>query len=37
VLTAIVTREVLEDLDLAERTPCCALVDAAHVLIAVND
>jgi molybdate transport system regulatory protein len=37
VLTAIVTREALEQLDLAEGTPCCALVDSSHVLIAVND
>jgi molybdate transport system regulatory protein len=37
VLTAIITEEGLEELDLAEGTPCTALVKASHVLIAVND
>jgi molybdate transport system regulatory protein len=36
VLTAIVTGEALRELDLADGSCCCALVNASHVLIAVN-
>lgn len=36
-LTAIITNEALEELGLTEGRPCCALVKASHVLIAVND
>ncbi len=35
VLTAVVTSEVLGDLDLAEGSSCCALFNATQVLIAV--
>ncbi len=37
VLTAIVTMEALEELQLAQGADCTALVKASHVLIAVND
>ena len=37
VLTAIVTADGLKDLDLTEGSRCCALVEASHVLMAVND
>ena len=37
VLTAIITADGLKELDLAEGTPCTALIKASHVLIAVND
>lgn len=36
-LTTVVTNQGLEELGLAEGTPCCALVKASNVLIAVND
>jgi molybdate transport system regulatory protein len=36
-LVAIVTDEGLKDLSLKEGDPCCAIVKASHVLIAVND
>jgi molybdate transport system regulatory protein len=37
VLTAVITLDALEELNLAVGTPCTALVKASHVLIAVND
>jgi molybdate transport system regulatory protein len=36
-LTALITRESAQELDLVEGTSCCALIKASHVLIAVND
>jgi molybdate transport system regulatory protein len=36
-LTAIITNEALNELELSEGSACCALVKASHVLIAVND
>jgi molybdate transport system regulatory protein len=36
ILTAVVTREALHELDLDEGSCCCALIKASHVLIAVN-
>jgi molybdate transport system regulatory protein len=36
VLTAVVTCEALRELDLADGSCCSALVNASHVLIAVN-
>jgi molybdopterin-binding protein len=35
-LTAIVTCEALRELDLADGSCCCALVNASHLLLAVN-
>lgn len=37
VLTAVITLDALEELNLVIGTPCTALVKASHVLIAVND
>ncbi len=37
VLTAIITADGLKELDLVEGSPCCALIKASHVLLAVND
>lgn len=37
VLTAVITLDALEELNLVVGTPCTALVKASHVLIAVND
>jgi molybdate transport system regulatory protein len=37
ILTAIVTNEALEELDLVEGAACSALIKSSHVLIAVND
>jgi molybdate transport system regulatory protein len=37
VLTAVVTIDALNELQLAPGSPCTALVKASHVLIAVND
>lgn len=36
-LVAIVTNDARKELKLAADTPCCALIKASHVLIAVND
>jgi molybdate transport system regulatory protein len=36
-LTAIVTQEGWKELDLAEGSPCLALIKASHVLLAVTD
>lgn len=36
-LVAIVTNESLKELGLKTGSPCCALINASHVLIAVND
>jgi len=36
-LTAVITRGSVRELALAPGMPCCALVKASHVLIAVND
>jgi molybdate transport system regulatory protein len=37
VLTAVITLDALEELNLVVGTPCTALIKASHVLIAVND
>ena len=37
VMTAIITLDALEELNLVVGSPCTALVKASHVLIAVND
>jgi molybdate transport system regulatory protein len=37
VLTAVITLDALEELNLVVGSPCTALVKASHVLIAVND
>lgn len=36
-LVAIVTNQSLKDLGLKTGSQCCALINASHVLIAVND
>ena len=36
-LTAIVTHEALQDLQLSVGTACCALIKASHVILAVSD
>jgi molybdate transport system regulatory protein len=36
-LTAIVTNEAVQELQLAVGATCCALVKASHVILAVND
>jgi molybdate transport system regulatory protein len=36
-LTAVITLDALEELNLVVGTPCTALIKASHVLIAVND
>ncbi len=36
-LVAIVTNEGLKELGLKSGSPCCAIINASHVLIAVND
>ena len=36
-LTAIVTNEAVKDLQLAAGAPCCALIKASHIILAVND
>ncbi len=36
-LTAIITLDALEELQLAVGSPCCALIKASHVILAVSD
>ncbi|MEJ1964552.1 MAG: TOBE domain-containing protein [Gammaproteobacteria bacterium] len=36
-LTAVLTNEAVAELNLAEGSPCCALIKSSHVLIATND
>jgi molybdate transport system regulatory protein len=36
-LTAIVTNDSVKELGLTVGAPCCALIKASHVLIAVSD
>jgi molybdate transport system regulatory protein len=36
-LTAIITNDALQELELTAGTACCALIKASHVLIAVSD
>jgi molybdate transport system regulatory protein len=37
VIIAVVTNESLKELGLRKRQTCCAVINASHVLIAVND
>jgi molybdate transport system regulatory protein len=37
ILTAILTRESVQELGFVEGSECCALIKASHVLLAVND
>ena len=36
-IVAIVTNESLRELGLRRQQPCCAVINASHVLVAVND